>query len=161
MKETNKKTIAEIYCELSESKEKPIINEQDFTLTSKWYTRFNRLFFHMPQLIRLLVWRILLMSPKSIHNNIGSAIITNAGAIGSTPGWIIPKTIHNLAIGLGSIVKKPRVLNGEIVIREILHLTILIDHDAVDGLPAAKFTNKLIKNIEEATQLKNLIGTKS
>lgn len=34
-----------------------------------------------------------------------------------------------------------------------MHLTILFDHDAVDGSTAARFTDALARNIENATEL--------
>lgn len=49
--------------------------------------------------------------------------------------------------------KKPWVHENRIEIREILNLTILFDHDGVDGSPAARFTDRLVKNIEGAVEL--------
>lgn len=37
--------------------------------------------------------------------------------------------------------------------REILHLTVTFDHDAVDGVPAALFTKRLVTNMERAAEL--------
>jgi pyruvate/2-oxoglutarate dehydrogenase complex dihydrolipoamide acyltransferase (E2) component len=59
--------------------------------------------------------------------------------------------MHNLCFALGSIVKKPRVVEHEIRIRDVLHLTILFDHDVVDGIPAARFAARLVKRIEEGS----------
>jgi pyruvate/2-oxoglutarate dehydrogenase complex dihydrolipoamide acyltransferase (E2) component len=89
----------------------------------------------------------------------GTAIITSSGMVGRFHGWIIPKSIHNLAFAIGSIVKKPWVVENEIQIRDILNLTILFDHDVVDGVPAARFTAQLVKNIEKSRHLENLTTT--
>ena len=40
------------------------------------------------------------------------------------------------------------VVDGNIVPREILNLTVVINHDIVDGGPAARFTRRLIELIE-------------
>jgi pyruvate/2-oxoglutarate dehydrogenase complex dihydrolipoamide acyltransferase (E2) component len=50
---------------------------------------------------------------------------------------------------LGAITKKPRVIENDIEIREILHATILFDHDITDGVPAARFSAKLKELIEK------------
>ena len=150
---TNGMDIEDICRELDEGRRRVVRSEKDYTPTSKWYTRFNRLFFGMPQFLRLLIWRLILLTPESVQKNIGTAIVTNAGAVGSSPGWIHPKSIHNTCVGLGSIVRKPRFVEGELAARDILHLTLLVDHDIVDGLPAAKFASALVRGIEEAREL--------
>ena len=45
------------------------------------------------------------------------------------------------------------VQNGQIEAREYLNLTLSFDHDIVDGVPATRFTRKLIDLIETATVL--------
>lgn len=44
--------------------------------------------------------------------------------------------------------KKARVIKGNIAIREVLHVTLLFDHDIVDGAPAARFTDRLRTLVE-------------
>lgn len=156
---TNKMSLEEINLELDEGRRRVVESEKDYTLTQKWYTHFNRLFFHLPQFFRLIIWRLILLTPVSVQENVGTVIVTNAGMIGKSPGWIHPKTIHNMCFALGSIVKKPKLLGGKLVEREILHLTLLVDHDVVDGLPAAKFASALIRNIEEARELRDYQST--
>ena len=57
--------------------------------------------------------------------------------------------MHNLCFALGSTVKKPWVVENDVQVRDILHLTILFDHDVVDGIPAARFAAKLVDRIQE------------
>ncbi len=150
---TNRMSLEEIHEELDEGRRKIVETEKDYTPTQKWYTRFNKLFFHLPQFLRLVIWRLILLTPASVQKNIGTAIVTNAGTIGKNPGWIQSKTIHNMCFALGSIVKKTKFINGEAAQRDILHLTILVDHDVIDGLPAAKFITALVGSIEDAREL--------
>jgi pyruvate/2-oxoglutarate dehydrogenase complex dihydrolipoamide acyltransferase (E2) component len=51
-------------------------------------------------------------------------------------------------IALGGISKKPGVVDGKILVREFLHVTIHIDHDIVDGGPLARFTDRLMELLE-------------
>jgi pyruvate/2-oxoglutarate dehydrogenase complex dihydrolipoamide acyltransferase (E2) component len=67
---------------------------------------------------------------------------------GRFPGWILPKSLHNLCFGIGAVVPKPWVVDGKIQVREILNLTVLFDHDVIDGSPAARFVDKLVKRLE-------------
>ena len=50
--------------------------------------------------------------------------------------------------GIGAIIKKAVVVNDEIQIREILNMTILIDHDVIDGAPMVRFLKSLSRYIE-------------
>jgi pyruvate/2-oxoglutarate dehydrogenase complex dihydrolipoamide acyltransferase (E2) component len=73
--------------------------------------------------------------------------------MGKINGWFIPKSIHPICFGIGSIIKKPVVIKNEIVIREMLNMTILLDHDVIDGADMARFVNTLSKNIENGINL--------
>jgi pyruvate/2-oxoglutarate dehydrogenase complex dihydrolipoamide acyltransferase (E2) component len=44
---------------------------------------------------------------------------------------------------VGGIGVKPGVVDGHIAIREYLSLTISLNHDLIDGAPAARFTERL------------------
>ena len=78
----------------------------------------------------------------------GSVVLTSVGMMGNVHGWFIHTSIHPISFGVGSIIKKPRVIKDQIEIREILYMTVLIDHDVIDGAPMARFISKLSKNIE-------------
>lgn len=153
IKEVNNKSIEDIFNEIKAGKNKDVNDENDFVLSKRKDKKITGLFFNLPQIFRLLIWKYILKNPFRVKNNMGTVMITNIGILGNISGWILPKSIHNLCFALGSITKKPWIVNNEIVIRNILHLTILFDHDAVDGSPAAKFTEKLVKNIENAKEL--------
>jgi len=47
----------------------------------------------------------------------------------------------------------PAVVDDKIEIREILRMTILLDHDVMDGAPMARFKSDLTKNIERGEKL--------
>ncbi|MBU2515541.1 2-oxo acid dehydrogenase subunit E2 [bacterium] len=150
IRRANHKTVEEIYSDIKTSVKTEIQKDKDFVLTERKSKFSTGLFFFLPQWIRMLIWKRILNNPFSIKKNMGTVIITNVGMFGNFAGWIIPKSIHNLCIGIGSIVNKPWVVNDQIEIRSILHLSILFDHDAIDGAPATRFTQCLVENIESA-----------
>jgi pyruvate/2-oxoglutarate dehydrogenase complex dihydrolipoamide acyltransferase (E2) component len=43
---------------------------------------------------------------------------------------------------------KPVVVDGRIEPRELLNLTVLFDHNVIDGAPATRFTRRLVELIE-------------
>jgi pyruvate/2-oxoglutarate dehydrogenase complex dihydrolipoamide acyltransferase (E2) component len=94
--------------------------------------------------MRLLV----LNHPQRVKNMMGTVMITTAGMIGHTRGWIMPFGMHPLCLAFGSLNEQAAVYKGEIQKREILHLTVLIDHDVIDGVPAARFVDDLVKKLQ-------------
>ena len=50
---------------------------------------------------------------------------------------------------MGTLNEQPSVYKGEIQKRESLYLTVLIDHDVIDGAPAARFVDDLVKKMEK------------
>jgi pyruvate/2-oxoglutarate dehydrogenase complex dihydrolipoamide acyltransferase (E2) component len=63
-------------------------------------------------------------------------------------GWVIPIGAHTVCFALGSVVKKPGVVEDRVEVREYLNLTMLIDHDLVDGIPAVGLLSRLTELVE-------------
>ena len=152
---TNEKSVEEIFNEIRRAQEQAVRNEGDFVLSeeNKMPRSVMGLYYMLPQGIRLFLINRILKNPHRRKNTMGTAIITSVGTMGRLPGWIIPKSMHNLCFALGSIVKKPWVVGNKIEIRDILHMTVLFDHDVVDGAPAARFAARLVDRIQKGTIL--------
>jgi hypothetical protein len=86
----------------------------------------------------------------TIFTSMGGTVgITAVGMFGEGySGWGIFPTPQVLGLVVGSIAWKPAVVEGRIEVREILHLTVMFDHDVIDGAPAARFTRRLVELIE-------------
>jgi len=63
-------------------------------------------------------------------------------------GWGIFPVTNVLGLIVGSIAWKPAIVEGRIEPREILNLTVVFDHNVIDGAPATRFTRRLIEMIE-------------
>jgi pyruvate/2-oxoglutarate dehydrogenase complex dihydrolipoamide acyltransferase (E2) component len=87
--------------------------------------------------------------PARFAAMVGTVGITAVGMFGKgVGGWGITPIIHELGLIVGSTATKPAVVAGRIEPREILNLTVVFDHDIVDGAPAARFTRRLVELIE-------------
>ena len=51
-------------------------------------------------------------------------------------------------LGLGRAIEKPVVVDGEIVVRSMMHLSVTFDHRALDGVPVAEFMRTLKGTLE-------------
>jgi len=105
-------------------------------------------FVQLPGIVRRLFYGILFKNPRWLKEYFGTVIVTAIGMFGSGAGWGIPVPNHTLQVTLGGIAEKPGVVEGRIEIREYLSVTISVDHDIVDGAPAARFTQQLRELIE-------------
>ncbi|MGD8191164.1 dihydrolipoamide acetyltransferase family protein [Brevibacillus ginsengisoli] len=79
--------------------------------------------------------------------------ITN---IGSAGGMFFTPVINHpevAILGVGRISEKPVVKNGEIVVAQMLHLSLSFDHRLIDGEPAQRFVNYLKQMLENPTLL--------
>jgi pyruvate/2-oxoglutarate dehydrogenase complex dihydrolipoamide acyltransferase (E2) component len=84
--------------------------------------------------------------PVSMSGTVG---VTAVGMFGKGhSGWGIYSTAHSLELVVGSTAWKPAVVDGRIEPREILCLTVVFDHDVVDGAPAARFARRFVELIE-------------
>ncbi|MGE5678703.1 MAG: 2-oxo acid dehydrogenase subunit E2 [Pseudomonadota bacterium] len=148
IRKTNEKSISDICNEIKNGQKQSIDGEGDFVLGEKKNEQLMKIYYAMPGFIRSMIWRRLVRSPFIMKQNMGTVIITSVGMMGKINGWVIPVSVHPLCFAIGSIVKKPGVVDDRVEIREILYLTALVDHDVIDGAPAFRALSKLTRLIE-------------
>jgi len=74
--------------------------------------------------------------------------------LGSVDGFTpILNQGQNAILGAGRSVEKPVIRNGEIVIREMMTLSLTVDHQAIDGAVVASFLRRLQRTIERPAAL--------
>lgn len=79
----------------------------------------------------------------------GTVGISAVGMFGKGEGgWGLSPAIHPLDLVVGSTARKPAVVDGRIEPRQILNLTVVFDHEVIDGAPAARFSRRLVELIE-------------
>jgi pyruvate/2-oxoglutarate dehydrogenase complex dihydrolipoamide acyltransferase (E2) component len=94
--------------------------------------------------------------PRLWKKTMGTVGITSVGMFAHGTGWGIPVPAPTaLMVTVGGIGEKDVVLQGRIVVREMLSLTISLDHNVVDGAPATRFTERLKELIEGAYGLES------
>ena len=83
------------------------------------------------------------------HELSGSTFtITNLGAFGVEGFTPIINFPECAVLGLGRIDSRPVVMEGQVVVRETLYLSLTFDHRIIDGAPAARFLQSLGQRIE-------------
>lgn len=145
----DKKSTSAIYAELEAAKTERIGGDGDFVLgEAQRRRRRMRLYAALPGWLRVRMLRWFADDPFRSQREMGTVVITSLGSMAPLPGWFIPSSIHNLCFAVGAIIKKPWVVGERIEPRDILHLTVLFDHDVIDGAPAARFLNRLASELQ-------------
>jgi pyruvate/2-oxoglutarate dehydrogenase complex dihydrolipoamide acyltransferase (E2) component len=149
IRKADKKTLCEIQEEIEAAKTQTVRGEGNYVLGEEKNALGMRLFVRLPQWLRLILMRLFVLNhPQRVKDMMGTVMITTAGMVGHTRGWIMPFGMHPLCFAFGSLNEQAAVYRGEIQKREILHLTVLIDHDVIDGVPAARFVDDLVKKLQ-------------
>lgn len=153
----NRKTPAEISREIRDAVVDPAPYAQARRMLPLWL--------RLPAVVRRFVWAGWLADPQRRKRLTGTTFVSAVGMFGRGTAWGIPQA-QNYTLGLtvGGVDRKPGVVrtpDGErIEPREVLALTLSMDHDVVEGAPAARFTNRL-KELLQGTSVLDDIETET
>ncbi len=139
----NKKTFRQIHEEIRAAQ----AGRVEETRGMEWF-RWAPLLAYLPTFVRTLFWRALAGNPHNIKKFAGTVGLTAVGMFGKGAGWGMTIPFLTLNVVLGGIVEKPAIIAGRIEPREYLCVTVSVDHDIVDGAPAARFVDRLRELIE-------------
>lgn len=151
IEKANERSMESITKQISDARDK-ILTDKDIVLHNR-STQLERIYYTLPGFIRRFFWKYLLRNPRLAFNKMGNVAVTSIGMMGNVRGWFIPVSVHPICFGISSISKKPVVVDDQIEIREVLNMTILLDHDVIDGAPMARFISDLSGNIEKGMGL--------
>lgn len=143
----DRRDVFDVQRELRRVKEKPSSSP------SMRLARWARMFAGLPGFVRGPLLRVAPRFPKMYKELLGTTGVTAVGMFGAGGGWGISFQTHSLNLLVGGISRRPRVEGGRVVEREYLALTLMVDHDIVDGAPAARFAARLRARIESAEGL--------
>jgi 2-oxoglutarate dehydrogenase E2 component (dihydrolipoamide succinyltransferase) len=83
----------------------------------------------------------------------GSFTITNGGVFGSLLSTPILNPPQSAILGMHTIVKRPVVVDDEIVIRPMMYLALSYDHRIIDGKEAVLFLVHVKQSLEDPSRL--------
>ena len=119
---------------------------------------FMRRFLALPGFLRRVFYWFVMRNPTAFRSYSSPVMVTSVGMFGKGGGWGVPAANFTLTVTVGGITEKPRVIEKEIKIREVLDLTISLDHDIVDGAPMARFADYFRQLLENGYGLDDLLG---
>jgi pyruvate/2-oxoglutarate dehydrogenase complex dihydrolipoamide acyltransferase (E2) component len=146
IKAANRKAYREIHEEIRTVQSEPVSPRGGMPT---WFRSTMLLPWPLSKLVKTLMGMVTRQDPTIRVSTTGTVVVTAVGMFGKdNSGWGIATTPVSLSLVVGSIAWKPAVVEGMIEPREILNLTVMFDHDVVDGAPATRFTRRLVDLIE-------------
>ncbi|MCB9262423.1 MAG: 2-oxo acid dehydrogenase subunit E2 [Flavobacteriales bacterium] len=131
----------QILSELVKGKNKPLMGSQKFFLKLPWSLR--KLFYK--------IWFLSATTKKKYFGTVYFSSIINYSADRRT--WGIPLPMHSLGIFIGTVSNRLIKNQGEIEERQMLQITVSVDHRISNGGDMARFVHCL-KDIIENQKLK-------
>lgn len=139
----NRRSFREIHDEIRSVQTVPASSPQRSGVIARFSER-------LPRFLRRLFLRMLRRFPVRLRLLAGTTVVTAVGMFGGKgAGWAVGiVSLHTLGLTLGGISERSELEDGRVVTRELLDLTVSVDHDVVDGAPAARFVRRLRESIE-------------
>ena len=154
IRKANKKPVDAIHREIRGAQARNLApGAQTIDLAEKMPSpRTIRIFASVPFFLRRLAyWDRLFRDPFRVKRTMGTVTVTSVGMfgkVGSGSNWGIPIEFHPLTVALGAVARKPAVVGDRVEPREFLGMTIVVDHDVIDGAPMAMFLTRLRELME-------------
>lgn len=149
----DRKSLWEIHCEIRQFQDNPPAGGSGMPA---WFQTLMRAPAPLPRLFVKLMRAAGRRDPGRIAAAAGTVGVTAVGMAGRGGGWGLAPGGQSLLLIVGGIAAKPAVVNDHVEPRELLDLTLVFNHDVVDGAPAARFAQRLVELIEDGSSLREL-----
>jgi pyruvate/2-oxoglutarate dehydrogenase complex dihydrolipoamide acyltransferase (E2) component len=142
----NHKTYREIHQEIRAAQSEPAPSNRGMP---NWFRSALLLPWPLSKLVKTLIGMVMRRDPTILVSAGGTVGVTAVGMFGEGhSGWGLTQMPYSVSLVVGSIARKPGIVEERVEPREMLNLTVQFDHDVVDGAPATRFTRRLVELIE-------------
>lgn len=158
VRRASEKGLEGLAAEIREAQSRPLTQDQQWIDPQAAVPppRLVRLGLAAPARLRgWLFWNRLLDDPFRVKKTMGTVMVTSVPLSTKSGGaaWGIPVGLHPLTVALGAVGRRPGMVGDVMQPRDTLSMTVLFDHDVVDGLPVALFLRRLGDLMESAAGL--------
>jgi pyruvate/2-oxoglutarate dehydrogenase complex dihydrolipoamide acyltransferase (E2) component len=144
LRDADVRGVPELTAELHRVKREPLTSGN-----GRWLERAAPAATHIPGAVPALY--AVLARSVTARQRIGTVAVTAVGMFAGGGGFgITPLTLMSLEVVVGGMTQRPRAVDGQVSIRDVLDLTLVIDHNVVDGAPATRFAAEFRELLESA-----------
>jgi hypothetical protein len=146
LRAANRKTFLQVHQEIRATQAEPLPPNNGMPA---WLRSALLLPWPLSALFKAMFLMIVRRDPTIVTSMAGTVGISSVGMFGKGhAGWGIASGSHGLDLVVGGTTRKLAEVEGRVEPREMLSLTIIFDHDVIDGAPAARFTRRLVELVE-------------
>jgi len=144
LRDADVRSVPDLTAELHRVKREPSASS-----SGRWLERAAPIATHIPGAVQAMY--TVMARSVAVRQRIGTVAVTAVGMFAGGGGFgLTPLTMMSLEVVIGGMSQRPRAVNGRVEVRDVLDLTIAIDHNVVDGAPATRFAAELRELIESA-----------
>jgi len=144
LRDADIRDVAELTAELRRVKRDPSASS-----IGRWLERAGPAATRIPGMIPAMY--AVMARSVAARQRIGTVAVTAVGMFGGGGGFgLTPLALMSLEVIVGRMSQRPRVIDGQVTARDVLDLTVAIDHNLVDGAPAARFGAEFRELLESA-----------
>jgi pyruvate/2-oxoglutarate dehydrogenase complex dihydrolipoamide acyltransferase (E2) component len=154
IKDCETKSVLDITREIKSVKE-GVVGE-DLVVADKMTGRIADLAARVPGPLARIALRIVFRDPVRKHKMLGTINVSSVGMYGKMGAWgLVFHNVHTLSLLVTDIARKPCYVGegDEIQPRDILRYTLILDHNIIDGPPAARWGARFVELLESANGL--------
>jgi len=142
----NRKSLAEINGELRQAVRSDLAGDPGVS--------YRRRIMRLPQSARRLLWWWVTRDPDRFRRQWGTVMLSNVGScMLPRPFFAMADSFFTCTLTIGGRYERVAWVDGRPEPRQTLNVTVTVDHDIVDGGPAARFGQSLTRLIEEGAGL--------
>jgi pyruvate/2-oxoglutarate dehydrogenase complex dihydrolipoamide acyltransferase (E2) component len=151
IRDVKSKNVKEISDNIRAIQKKKIEEREQLT---RGTSKFTNLYLWVPRFIRRGVIKSMITNPFKLRKLIGTVGLTTLGEfVKNLSGWAVPFADKTLNVAVGGMKNRATEIDGKIENRRFLCVTYLVDHDIVDGAPAARFIARATELMEKSVGL--------
>jgi pyruvate/2-oxoglutarate dehydrogenase complex dihydrolipoamide acyltransferase (E2) component len=146
--DASRKTFRQIHDEIRLVQSSQVQTDSD---KASWFLTAMQLPWPFSKIFQIFFKWVVSNNPNIVTSMAGTVGISSVGMFGKGhSGWGISDGTHALDLVVGGTAQKLSEIDGKIQLRDMMSLTIIFDHDVIDGAPATRFTRHLVELIEGA-----------
>jgi len=151
IRKADKRSVEDIFKEIEAARNR-FLQLQTTGDEDKWANKMMKTLFVFPKFLRKIFIQKMVNNPLTVKKRSGTIHFTSVAGFSQTSGFVIPCMVGvgSLDFTLGSITKKTENFNNKTLFRDSLSITVMFNHKIIDGVPAARFSNRLKQIIENA-----------
>jgi pyruvate/2-oxoglutarate dehydrogenase complex dihydrolipoamide acyltransferase (E2) component len=142
----NRKSLAEINDELRKAVRSDLASDPGVS--------YRRRIMRLPRSARRVLWWWVTRDPDRFRRQWGTVMLSNVGScMLPRPFFGMADSFFTCTLTIGGRYERVAWVDGRAEPRQTLNVTLTVDHDIVDGAPAARFGQSLMRLIEEGSGL--------